>query len=80
MGLAQYAYALKYGTQYQQITALKRAIANEAGARYLPQSEFEGAQRNLLILDIRTNQFQEALTTWEQLQKVSSDKQGLAKL
>jgi TonB family protein len=80
LGLAEYKYALKYGTQHDQISGLKRALANETAPKYLPKSEFEGALRSLLILDIKTNQFQEALTTWEHLQRVSTDYKTLATL
>jgi TonB family protein len=80
LGLAQYKYALRYGTQYDQIEGLKRAIADETGAKYLPKPEFEGALRSLLVLDVRTNHFREALTLWEQLQKLSTDSQILGKL
>lgn len=78
-GVAEYSYAVQYGDTDQQIAGLRRAIANESDARYLPKGTFVVALESLLRLQISVNRFGEALDTWRKLQKVSGDKQALAK-
>jgi len=80
LGIAEYRYAFKYGTQSDQIAGLERAISDEKAPKYLPRAEFEDALRRFLILEVQTNHFQEAITAWEKLQQSSTDKKTLAAL
>ena len=76
-GLTDYSYALRYGSIDQQLVGLKRAIANESAAHYLPQAALEAALANLLRLQISTNRFGEAMDTWTKLQKVGTNKPAI---
>jgi TonB family protein len=69
--LAQFEYARIWGTQAQQLTAIKRAIAEEGNANYLPKSTFVAGLDVLLGLQIKTNNFAGALETWKKLQKLA---------
>lgn len=67
--VARYHYHLKWGTEVQQLAALKRAVAGENLPRYLPSDMFISAVRSLLTLQLRAKDFAGALKTWETLQK-----------
>jgi TonB family protein len=71
--LAQYEYARHWGTQLQQLAAVKRAIAEECTANYLSKEAFLASLQVLLNLQIGANDFAGALQTWGKLQE-SGDK------
>jgi TonB family protein len=71
-GLAQYQYARLWGTENQQYVALRRAIAGENDANYLPKKLFNAALEDLMRLQIRHNDFADVLETWGKLEKVAN--------
>jgi TonB family protein len=77
--VARFQYYRKWGTEAQQLAALRRAVAGEPLPRYLPDEVFTEIVRSLLTLQLRTKDFASALKTWETLQK-SAPKESLAKL
>ncbi|HEY7638369.1 MAG TPA: energy transducer TonB [Steroidobacteraceae bacterium] len=66
-GVAQYKYYQKWGDAEQQLSAIRRAIAGEKQARYLPKDLFTSAQAATLALEIETQDYARALRTWEVL-------------
>jgi len=66
-GLANYTYAHKWGSVEQQLSAVRRAIAGENSARYLPKGAFISAQQAALALELQTHDFGQALRTWAAL-------------
>jgi len=79
-GIATYQYAAKYGNEQQQLAALRRAIAREDYARYLPRDLFKFALYNCMQLELKDRQYAEALATWKRLQKTSIDKTSAARI
>lgn len=73
-GVANYIYATKWGDDTQQLESLRRAIARESTAHYLPQSMFRTALLSCMQLELKTHQYAEAMTTWKRLQKSGIDK------
>jgi TonB family protein len=68
-GLAQYHYARLWGTKDQERIALKRAIASEDDANFLPKDTFRATLESLLPLQILQHDFAGALATWSKLEK-----------
>ncbi|HKS54100.1 MAG TPA: energy transducer TonB [Steroidobacteraceae bacterium] len=66
-GLAYYGYYRKWGTAAQQLSAIRRAIAGEKHARYLPKGAFTQAQQTAMALEIETGDYARALRTWAAL-------------
>ncbi len=77
-GLAYYAYAHKWGTPSEEITGLRRAIASEQSARYLPKDVFAKALTALFILEFQSYDFAAAMCTWQLLEKAQTDEKVLA--
>jgi len=69
--LASYHYHRKWGTQEQQLAALRGAIAGESVPRYLPSDTFAGVLASLLGLEVRMQDYGSALKTWERLQPIA---------
>lgn len=69
-GLASYIYAAQWGDESQQIAGLRRAIAQENHAHYLPEGQFRAAVNALTGLELRSNQFEEAIDDWKLLQRL----------
>ncbi|MBB6093859.1 TonB family protein [Povalibacter uvarum] len=76
--LAQFEYARQWGTKPQQLAAIKRAIAEERNADYLPKSAFLAGLEILLGLQIDTNDFAGAMNTYDKLRNLA-EPQTLAK-
>jgi TonB family protein len=70
-GLAQYQYARVWGNKTQQCNALRRAIASEDRANFLPPDTFRAALENLLSLQIQQKDYAAALATWRKLEKIA---------
>lgn len=66
-GLASYTYYHKWGNAEQQLSAIRRAIAGEKDARYLPKGAFTAAQQAALALEIQSQDYARALRTWRAL-------------
>jgi TonB family protein len=79
-GMATYNYASKYGNERQQLEGLRRAIAREDYARYLPRDLFRSALINCMQLELKDHQYAEALATWKRLQKAGIDKDSAARI
>lgn len=65
--LALYDYQRKWGTESQQVRALRGAIAGEELSTYLPRKTYIWALDTLLTLEVRRNDFGAALGTWQKL-------------
>ena len=63
-GLAHYRYYFKWGNPEQQLSAIRRALAGEQSARYLPKDVFTAAQLAALALEIQTQDYARAVWTW----------------
>ncbi len=70
--LASFHYHRKWGTESQQLNALRRAIARENAPRYLRKELFAGALDTLLVLEVKASDFARALETWEKLRPIAS--------
>lgn len=79
-GLAQYLYASIWGDAAQQLAGLRRAVAHETQAQYLPKAAFQAALMQSLILDISSHDYDDALNMWASLQKSVADPGALEKL
>jgi TonB family protein len=79
-GIASYRYASKYGDERQQLEALRRAIAGEDDARYLPNDLFKFALLACLQLEVKSNQYGEAIATWKRLERAGIDKDSAARI
>jgi TonB family protein len=78
-GIARYMYCRKWGTQWQQLDALRRAIAGERSPRYLPKDVFVSTLQAALSLEIRLQDYARALQTWETLSATGLDDTTRAK-
>lgn len=72
-GLALYSYAHEWGDEPQQLAGLRRAIAYETEAHYLPNAQFRAALVQCLALEIKLHHYAEAQDTWLSLQKSGVD-------
>jgi protein TonB len=79
-GVAEYQYALYWGDERQQMAGLRRAIASESIAQYLPKPMFISALYSMLELDVKSKDYADALSTWTVLKKSETDKGRLAAL
>lgn len=79
MGLAEYHYAHKWGTDEQQLAGLLRAVADEDHGIYLPKATFAQTIEQLFLMQVKLGYFADATDTWGELQKLL-DKQTLASL
>jgi TonB family protein len=77
-GVARYNYATRWGDEAQQLEGLRRAIAEERTARYLPAATFRAILIACLQLELKTNEYAEALDTWKRLKKVGIDRDAAA--
>ena len=78
--LALYGYFRVWGSEQDQLWALRRAIGYEKGAKYLPESSFDQALRSIFVLQVRQKQYARALYTWNHLQTQTTEKDQLASL
>ncbi len=78
--LALYGYFRVWGSEQDQLWALRRAIGYEKGAKYLPESSFDQALRSIFVLQVRQKQYARALYTWNDLQAQATEKDQLASL
>jgi TonB family protein len=67
--VAYYEYFRKWGTEAQQLVALRRAIAHERAPRYLKKEQFIAALNSQLLLQVKMQDFAGALDSWEKLQE-----------
>lgn len=62
--LARYAYLEAWGSPSEQLAAIKRAIAHESDATYLPDEMFTRALQSKFALQLQVQDFGGALQTW----------------
>ena len=79
-GLATFLYAQKWGDEAQQLEGLRRAIAEEDVAHYLPKDMFQSALLARLKLELKTHDYAEAMKTWKRLQKLGVDQPTQARI
>jgi hypothetical protein len=79
-GLADYRYASRWGDESAQLAGLRRAIAAEVRAHYLPSGEWRSALTMSLRLEVKLQDYAGALRTWQLLQKAGIDEQTVAKI
>jgi TonB family protein len=80
LGLAQYRFAVQYQDELAEMAGLKRAVAYEGTAEFLPRNVFLPTLRALFVVQVRARYYGEALDTWGKLQKVEHDAQVLGEL
>ena len=80
VGLATYKYALKWGDESQQLAGLRRAIAEEDVARYLPEAAFRSTLLACIALEVKMRLYAEAMTTWTRLQRMGLDQDTEAQI
>ena len=68
-GLATYDYASKWGDESQQLAGLRRAIAGEDRAQYLPVDTFRSALLACMKAELKARLYAEAMDTWNRLEK-----------
>jgi len=78
-GLAQYEYAELQGDVGHQLAGIRRAVAGEKSATYLPKKLFRFAIQRQLALELATRDFASALITWPIMKSVETDKALLQK-
>ncbi len=78
--LALHRYFRVWGSEEDQLWALRRAIGYEESAKYLPESAFEQALRSIFVLQVRQKHYAAALGTWDDLQRLAIEKDQLASL
>jgi TonB family protein len=79
-GVASYMYSSKWGTDEEELAGLRRAIAFEDRAHYLPADTFRSALFTCLQLEIKTREYAEAMTTWKSLQRSGMDPAALGRI
>ncbi|HEV2703947.1 MAG TPA: TonB family protein [Steroidobacteraceae bacterium] len=79
-GVATFSYAVKWGTRAEQLAGLKRAIANETVAYYLPAALFRTVLLTCFRLELQDREYAEAITIWKILQKAGLDAKTAASL
>jgi len=72
-GFTQYRYAAQWGTTHEQIAGLRRAIADEVEPDLLPAPLFKAALNALLALEINSQDYANAMSTWQRLTKLETD-------
>jgi len=79
-GLATYNYSKKWGDESQQLEGLRRAIAEEDVAHYLPKDLFQSALLARMRLELNAHDYAEVMTTWKRLRKLGVDKDTQSRL
>jgi len=80
VNLARYNYYKKWGDERQQLAALRRAIAHETDANYLPKKVFVSALLSMFMLEVVTQDFARALATWKVLETQGVDERKMTAL
>ncbi len=75
LGFGKYLYDRRWGTETEQLADLRRAVANEKIARYLPGEAFRAALAAQLTLDVKLKDYGSALDVWKTLEPLASPPQ-----
>jgi len=70
-GFGKYLYDRKWGTQQEQLADLRRAVAHEGTARYLPFRAFRTALTAQLALYMDLEDYARALDVWKTLRPIA---------
>lgn len=70
--LAHFHYHHKWGTEQEELHDLRGAVAAEKTAQYLDKKTFVAAMGRLLVLEVKTQDFGNALQTWKVLRPLVS--------
>ena len=73
LNIARFNYYEKWGDEQQQLNALRRGIAHEDDANYLPKKLFLSALLSKFRLEVKLRDFAAALHTWEVFEKKSAN-------
>jgi len=68
LNIARYSYYEKWGSDYQRLYALRRGIAHEDDAHYLPKKLYVTALLSMFFLEVKQKDFARALKTWKLLE------------
>ncbi|MGB6449135.1 MAG: TonB family protein [Steroidobacteraceae bacterium] len=79
-GLATYQYAQVWGDEAEQLEALRRTLEWPDSETVLPKNVTALALRASLQLELKTNEYGEAITTWKRLQTFGVDSDTVAKM
>ena len=80
LGMAKYLFAKQWGTDEEQLTALRIAVSGMTVPKYLPKDTFVYALRSLFVARVKAKDYVGALSTWKTLQPLEKDPATLAKL
>ena len=69
--LARFNYFRRWGNEKQQLGALRRAIAHEDHANYLPKRAFRSALKSMFLLQVLVQDYAAALYTWEKVKHMN---------
>ncbi len=79
-GLAMFQYAQVWGDEAEQLKALRRTLVWPDGDNVLPKDVWAVALRACLQLELKTQEYSEAIATWKRLQKLGVDAGTVAKV
>jgi len=71
LNLARFHYHYKWGTEEEQLHDLRGAVAGESTPRYLDKKTFVAALGRRLVLEVKSQDFGQALKTWETLRPIA---------
>lgn len=72
LGFAEFIYHQHWGTQEDQLQALKQAVAYESKPIYLPKDVFASALASKFMLEVQLQYFQNALSTYQKILKLDA--------
>jgi TonB family protein len=79
LGVVQYMYCRKWCTGWRQLTALRRAVADEKTPRFLPQPILVSMLEAEVALELGLQDYAQALRTWDTLNALGLDEATRAK-
>jgi TonB family protein len=80
LNIAWFNYFKKWGTERQQLGALRRGIAYKSNAQYLPKDLYVSSLLSMFVLEINAQDFARALATWEMLEAQELDEKKMTSL
>jgi hypothetical protein len=78
--LALFAFAQKWGTEQEQLVALRAAVAGMTTPQYLEKTAFIFAVRSLFIAEAKAQNYSAALTQWNTLKALEKNPDALKSL
>jgi TonB family protein len=71
--VALYQFQRKWGTNPEQLAALRAAVASEKNGEYLPRPMYAAVLESMLGLEVRLNDLGSALDTWQTFRRIASE-------